>query len=84
VAAFGGQRFLTFPDDELKIVCVRAYNDFLRDWASADHRRLITIMTTPFWDVAEAVREVERCADDVATRLQDWLIDVEAIEVGHD
>src|SRR5262245_7210233 len=25
--------------------------------------------------------EVERCTDDAATRLQDWLIDVEAIEV---
>jgi predicted TIM-barrel fold metal-dependent hydrolase len=63
VAAFGGQRFLSFPDDELKIVCVRAYNDFLRDWASADHRRLITIMATPFWDVDAAVEEVARCAE---------------------
>jgi len=63
VAAFGGQRFLNFPDDELKLVCVRAYNDFLRDWASADHRRLITIMSTPFWDLDAAVEEVERCAE---------------------
>lgn len=63
VASFGGQRFLTFPDDELKIVCVRAYNDFLRDWASADHRRLITIMSTPFWDVEAAVEEMQRCAE---------------------
>ena len=63
VAAFGGQRFLTFPDDELKIVCVQAYNDFLRDWASADHRRLITIMSTPFWDIDAAVAEMARCAD---------------------
>jgi uncharacterized protein len=62
VAGFGSQRFLKVPDDELKLVCVRAYNDFLRDWASADHRRLITIMTTPFWDVAAAVTEIERCA----------------------
>jgi len=63
VAGFGSQRFLSIPDDELKLVCVRAYNDFLRDWASADHRRLITIMTTPFWDVDAAVVEVQRCAD---------------------
>ena len=34
VAGFGSQRFLMIPDDELKLVCVRAYNDFLRDWAS--------------------------------------------------
>jgi uncharacterized protein len=63
VAGFGSQRFLSIPDDELKLVCVRAYNDFLRDWSSADHRRLITIMTTPFWDVDAAVAEVERCVD---------------------
>ena len=63
VAGFGNQRFLAFPDDELKLVCVRAYNDFLRDWASADHRRLITVMSTPFWDVEAAVAEVERGAE---------------------
>ncbi|TML11450.1 MAG: amidohydrolase [Actinobacteria bacterium] len=62
VAGFGSQRFLKIPDDELKLVCVRAYNDFLRDWAAADPRRLITIMSTPFWDVDAAVREVERGA----------------------
>jgi uncharacterized protein len=63
VAGFGSQRFLMIPDDELKLVCVRAYNDFLRDWSSADHRRLITIMSTPFWDVDAAVAEVERSVD---------------------
>ena len=62
VAGFGSQRFLAIPDDELKLVCVRAYNDFLRDWSSADHRRLITVMSTPFWDVDAAVAEIERCA----------------------
>jgi predicted TIM-barrel fold metal-dependent hydrolase len=63
VAGFGSQRFLSIPDDELKLVCVRAYNDFLRDWASADARRLLTIMTMPFWDIDEAVKEVERNVD---------------------
>jgi predicted TIM-barrel fold metal-dependent hydrolase len=63
VAGFGSQRFLQIPDDELKLVCVRAYNDFLRDWASADPRRLITICSTPFWDIDAAVAEVRRCID---------------------
>jgi predicted TIM-barrel fold metal-dependent hydrolase len=62
VAGFGSQRFLRLKDDELKLVCVRAYNDFLRDWASADPDRLITVMTTPFWDLDAAVAEIERCA----------------------
>jgi hypothetical protein len=44
VAGFGSQRFLAIKDPELQLVCVRAYNDFLRDWASADPRRLITVM----------------------------------------
>ncbi|MCB0997256.1 MAG: amidohydrolase [Acidimicrobiales bacterium] len=62
VAGFGSQRFLRIDDDALKIVCVQAYNDFLRDWASADPNRLITIMTTPFWDIDAAVAEIERSA----------------------
>jgi predicted TIM-barrel fold metal-dependent hydrolase len=62
VAGFGSQRFLRLRDDELKLVCVRAYNDFLRDWASVAPERLITIMSIPFWDVDAAVAEVERCA----------------------
>ncbi|HEX7096601.1 MAG TPA: amidohydrolase family protein [Acidimicrobiales bacterium] len=63
VAGFGSQRFLSIRDDELKLICVRAYNDFLRDWASADPRRLITVMSTPFWDVDAAVAELTRCAE---------------------
>ncbi len=62
VAGFGSQRFLQIRDDELKLICVRAYNDFLRDWASADSRRLITVMSMPYWDVDACVREVERGA----------------------
>jgi predicted TIM-barrel fold metal-dependent hydrolase len=63
VAGFGSQRFLTSDDPELKLLCVQAYNDFLRDWASIDDRRFVTIMATPFWDIDEAVAEVERCVD---------------------
>jgi predicted TIM-barrel fold metal-dependent hydrolase len=62
VAGFGSQRFLDIKDRELKLLCVRAYNDFLRDWASADPKRLVTIMSLPFWDVEASVAEVERCA----------------------
>ncbi|HVM65909.1 MAG TPA: amidohydrolase family protein [Acidimicrobiales bacterium] len=62
VAGFGSQRFLQLRDDDLKLVCVRAYNDFLRDWASEAPERLITIMSVPFWDIDAAVAEVERSA----------------------
>jgi len=48
-------------DEELKLLCVTAYNDFLLDWASADLRRLLPVIATPFWDVEATVREIERC-----------------------
>jgi len=62
VAGFGGQKFLTLNDRDLMRECVRAYNDFQTDWCSVDSRRLIPTMATPFWDVDECVREIERCA----------------------
>ncbi len=62
VAGFGSQRFLELRDPELMLACVRAYNDFQLDWISPDPKRFIPIMATPFWDVAAAVKEVERCA----------------------
>lgn len=62
VAGFGNQSFLALEDDELMLACVRAYNDFLVDWCSADPRRLLPVMATPFWDVDASVAEVQRCA----------------------
>ena len=60
VAGFGSQRFLQIKDDELKLICVRAYNDWLRDWVSVDPRRYVTVISTPFWDLDATLAEVER------------------------
>jgi predicted TIM-barrel fold metal-dependent hydrolase len=62
IGGFGSQAFLRLRDPELMLACVRAYNDFQLDWISPDPRRFIPILATPFWDVAAAVEEVERCA----------------------
>ena len=62
VGGFGNQQFLKLGDPELMLTCVQAYNDWQTEWASADARRLLPITSTPFWDVAAAVREVRRCA----------------------
>jgi uncharacterized protein len=62
VGGFGNQAFLTMDDLELRIACVRAYNDWLVEWCSADSRRLIPIAAMPFWDVEAAAAEVERAA----------------------
>ncbi len=56
--------FFTFAfmemDPQLGVECVRAYNDFLSEFASVDRDRLVPLMMLPFWDVEESVREIER------------------------
>src|SRR4029079_19710469 len=61
VGGFGSENFLKITDAQLKLLCVTAYNDFLLEWASADLRRLLPIVATPYWDVQATVREIERC-----------------------
>ena len=60
VGGFGSGGFLELKEPELMLECVRAYNDFLVEWCSADPNRLIPVAAMPFWDVAESVKEVER------------------------
>lgn len=62
IGGFGSQKFLALDDDELKLSCVRAYNDFQRDWVSPDPRRFVTMIATPFWDIRAMVAEIERGA----------------------
>ena len=62
LGGFGNQAFLKLKDPDLMLACVHAYNDWLIEWTSADPRRLIAIMATPFWDVDATVAEIERCA----------------------
>ncbi len=60
VGGFGSAFFLQLGDADLMLECVRTYNDFLIDWCSADPRRLIPVMSTPFWDLDACVAEIER------------------------
>ena len=62
VAGFGAGRFLCLGDHELMLECVRAYNNWVTEWASADPRRLIPQAALPFWDIEATVKEMERCA----------------------
>jgi predicted TIM-barrel fold metal-dependent hydrolase len=63
VGGFGSQAFLRLEDPDLRLACVRAYNDWLTEWCSADPRRLLAVTATPFWDVDASVAEIERCAE---------------------
>lgn len=62
VGGFGSQNFLSMENEALKLDCVRVYNDYLGEWASAAPDRLLPVCALPFWDVAASVAEVERCA----------------------
>lgn len=48
-------------DAQLSIECIRAYNDFLSEFCSADPNRLIPIANVPWWNLDAAVVELERC-----------------------
>jgi predicted TIM-barrel fold metal-dependent hydrolase len=63
VGGFGSQAFLRLKEPELMLECVRAYNDFLIEWASADLARLIPVMALPFWDLDASLAEFGRCAE---------------------
>lgn len=48
--------------DQYRLDCVRAYNDFTRDWISSDPSRFVILASIPYWDVEASVAEIERCA----------------------
>jgi predicted TIM-barrel fold metal-dependent hydrolase len=60
ILGFHSHVFLKEMDPRLATECVRAYNDWLSEFASADPRRLIPMMMLPFWDVDASVKEMER------------------------
>jgi predicted TIM-barrel fold metal-dependent hydrolase len=60
ILGFHSHVFLNKMPRELATECVRAYNDWLTEFCSADSRRLIPMMMLPFWDVAESVKEMRR------------------------
>jgi predicted TIM-barrel fold metal-dependent hydrolase len=62
ILGFHWHAILTIKDRALMLECVRAYNDFLVDFCSADVDRLYPLMVLPFWDVDACVAELERSA----------------------
>jgi len=62
MGTFSTSAFHELAEPELMLECVRAYNDWIHEWASTDRKRLIPVMANPFWDVEAGVREIERCA----------------------
>jgi uncharacterized protein len=61
VIAFEGHAFMALSDDALKLACVRTYNDYQAEFASAAPDRFVRVAMLPFWDLEESVRELRRC-----------------------
>ena len=72
---FGGRKFATFPDPELAVVCVQAWNDYVIDeWCAAEPEVLVPMTIAPVWDVELAVAETERCLER-GTKALCWIED---------
>ncbi|TDC70731.1 amidohydrolase [Actinomadura sp. GC306] len=63
ILGFHSHVFLNQMPHELATECVRAYNDWLAEFCSADPRRLVPMMMLPFWDVAASVAEMKRARE---------------------
>ena len=63
IAQVNDHRFINLNHPQLQLACVRAYNDFLTEWCSADPVRLLPIMALPFWDLSSCIDEIVRCAE---------------------
>lgn len=61
--AFNSHAFRAIADPQLRVECVRAYNDHLVDFASVAPDRFVLLCALPFWDVEESVKEIHRCAN---------------------
>jgi predicted TIM-barrel fold metal-dependent hydrolase len=61
IVGFETRRFVAMGG-QAAIEAMRAYNDFLTDFASADPVRLIPVAMLPFWDLEVSVKELRRCA----------------------
>jgi predicted TIM-barrel fold metal-dependent hydrolase len=55
-------------DDELKLVCVRAYNDWIAGFAAHDPDRLVAIGKIPATTGEHALEELRRCVGELGLR----------------
>ena len=63
VAGFGSNNFMRLDDAELRNTCARVYNDAIVEFQAIGAGRLFPQALVPFWDIPEAIREVQRIKD---------------------
>ncbi|MFD1810976.1 amidohydrolase family protein [Rhodococcus gannanensis] len=62
VAVFSSKTLQSNGDNELQIECIKAYNDYLTEWAEFAPGRYIPVGILPFWDMEATLAEVDRVA----------------------
>jgi len=68
VLGFTGSFVMNIKDEKLRNFCVSAYNDAAADLQAAGEERLFPQGVLPIWDVGLAVRELERCHDELGLK----------------
>lgn len=61
VIFFDTATLLKLENQQLMLDCVRAYNDWQSEFASIAPERFLPQTIVPFWDLKEAMAELERC-----------------------
>jgi len=60
VVGFGGQRFATVVDPDLKVLCATIFNDAMGEIQEESGNRMFPMALVPWWDIDAAVAEVAR------------------------
>ncbi|HXC78779.1 MAG TPA: amidohydrolase family protein [Candidatus Acidoferrum sp.] len=63
VALFSTHSFTDSDETQLRLECVRAYNDFQTEFASVAPERLLPMTVLPFWSIEESLEELKRCRE---------------------
>ncbi|MET0145998.1 MAG: amidohydrolase family protein [Ilumatobacteraceae bacterium] len=67
-AGFMGANFAGVTDHDLRLACVRIYNDAAAEWQAASGDRLLPQALIPPWDRDEAAAEVQRATEELGLR----------------
>ncbi|MGE4650054.1 MAG: amidohydrolase family protein [Myxococcota bacterium] len=65
ILGFAGNLIMRVEDEAHRIFCVTAYNDASAEMQAESGGRLFPQAMLPFWDVPQAVRELERCHEEL-------------------
>jgi predicted TIM-barrel fold metal-dependent hydrolase len=67
-AGFVGATFAGIDDHELRLACIKIYNDAAAEWQAASGERLLPQALIPPWDPHEAQLEAQRCTEELGMR----------------